>query len=394
MQSILRTSKNQVKIVQQRSLCKEFISNPVECIKSKYVHFQPRFDFIGYMMMLDMAYGAGNIHPSLFGIGRKIKRSRRTAFTIVKESEDLGILCHAQRFNSSNKYGLNTEFKSREMLIALKEVIPYARRILGIILMNPFGALAREYAAPPPIEQQFAPYPDKSGYIIYSTSTIDAPNLFSNRCPEGPYIPFYDILAPPDDEPMVEIEKIGEKAMNLPRVKRLTDEARVYLSAYPLEIVDEALEKVDRIPGIQNKIKWLMSHCSSLCKQRGITPSWGLAKQLKEKTVLSDNPPIYKPSAPVSDSPKKVVQSKPRTVFNRSPATPEQMAAFKRSPAYGFLEELRLNAVEREKGIVHDSRATDIRHQGGSDSSRQSTSRSSQNVRFSEAAEDDPWDRS
>jgi hypothetical protein len=389
MQNTLRKSKYQVKVTGSPVLSKEFLEDPFAILDMKSSNRDISTRLLGLLMWFRSA--KKYVCPSLLRMALKLECSERTIRRKLDMFCEDGILQKIYRHKQTSVYKLNQALFAKDMLELLSPRIPFAKKLLAILILSPFSYMGQMWS------QKNTVTPNQntiSGchvrlniamlYINNRNNYLLMPSIFPDKPPGGDYISEPSPFGPYYVRPMVEKE---EKVMNLPRVSRLTDDAKVHLTAFPQEVIENALSTMDKFSGIKNRIRWLWSHCSTLCKQRGISPDWNISDQIRKQVNPPENPEIYKKSIPFKDLPKVCDRppSKPPTI-NRTPATPEQLKMLEIWGIAGPLNELRNHALEREKGTVHEDRTIGIRDQGGSNSSSPSTTCSSKNLRFPKAA--------
>lgn len=350
MYSILRKSIKQAKVTTPLVLSKNFREDPLSCLDYKSSNREIAPWLLGKLVWYGLMHD--KVYPSQATLARGADCSTKSIQRHLKTLCDNGLVRTTRRFNKSLIYEINPAIRSRDMLEKLSPKVPFFKKLLVMIALSPFCYVAQMYAQKSPVERpKVSIYFEKYIYNQIGISTLVVSSVFSSASPGGDYISEHQILVPPDVGPII----LKGNEMETPRVKRLTDEAKLYLIAYPMEVIDEALEKVERIPGIKNRIRWLQSHCSSLCKQRGIAPAWGLESQFKSQ-MISENPEIFKKSIPFKDLPVARPDIKippPRHIKrDHSPVTAEEIAILKATGMWDFLESLKAKTGERGENNV------------------------------------------
>lgn len=309
MQFNLRTFINQALNSVHTPLSQQFINDPCMALEenSSDMNFIGRF--LGELARLDTLFD--EVYPSFRSVARRFDCSTKTLSRGTKKLVGLGILIVKRRFNNSYKYLLNPEIKTIEMMRKLSPKVEFFRKMVWDLFFMPGSVMAQKFLAKMPLGRIKSAYLPPVDVYTNQNNTLDTTKIFPNTPPGGDYIsvhgppePFEVRSVPKKEEFGVEKPKLRENPMNLPRVSRLTDDAKVGLMAYPQEVIENALQSMEKISGIRNRLKWLQSRCFNICKEKGIHPSWGIANQMKSQVPIKENPEIYKPSISHKDIPR------------------------------------------------------------------------------------------
>lgn len=330
MQSTIRTFIKQLQNSVHRPFPQKFIDDPCIALLDKSSNMNIPGKLLGEIARLDTLFP--EVYPSHITLARQFDCSTKTVSRVTKRLVDLGILIIKRRFNDSYKYGLNPNIKKMEMLRALSPKVPFFRMMVFNLLFMPGSVMALKFIKKMPVQHHLSAYPIQDMYISNQNNTLDTPNLFSNTPPGGDYISVHEPPEPFEVRPIPKNRELGGekpelrgKEMNLPRVSRLTDDAKVGLMAFPQQVIENALQSMEKISSIRNRLKWLQARCTNICKEKGINPSWGLASQFKSQVPIGENPEIYKKSVPFKDLPvvRDVKPSQPPKI-NRTIEPPEK----------------------------------------------------------------------
>lgn len=358
MYNTIRTYTNQVKVSGHHSLSTLVQSDPsaILDINSSGRDLTTRLlDLFSWLFITHKCS-----RWSLPRIARHLDCSERTVRRKLDIFLEHGLIWKKYQFKQTNIYMLNPRIFLPEMMNKLQGRSKFLRKVSLCILLAPSGFIARMVDIKTrsvrdigsKLEKARGDAKSPSIYVcIYNYHSFISNNLykkafFTNDDPgQGYYQPNFTYCDPSKVRPVYKKEGI---VMNFPRCKRLTDDAKVHLMAFPEHVIEDALTTMEKMPNILNKVRWLQSRCSTICKEKNIRPEWNLAATIRDSTNPQPNCEIYIQPSPVTQQPK-VIKTPPPPRINRRRATDEELAALKGTEIGKILENLRMQALERER---------------------------------------------